>query len=217
MKQLLSHTSSGVVTQAIATILHLMNATSLSNTNSTKILELDDELASSLRDVVGGRDELEMATFTEDEVLSLTAICARLSTLSGRRDMTAWADEDEGGKQSSAWDILAALAERGRLGYKEEEMVGTTTDNQTDWTDIRVVDGRTRPVLHDGTCHLEVAGPYQHRGTVTRRGSVPREARGAAVYSSQQGDRVRNWHSIEHPRERQASGKPPPYQTQQRF
>jgi cohesin complex subunit SA-1/2 len=113
-----------------------MNATSLSNTNSTKILELDDELASSLRDVVGGRDELEMATFTEDEVLSLTAICARLSTLSGRRDMTAWADEDEGGKQSSAWDILAALAERGRLGYKEEEMVGTAADDQTDWTDI---------------------------------------------------------------------------------
>jgi cohesin complex subunit SA-1/2 len=122
-KQFLSQTSSSVLTQAVATLMHLMNATSLSNTNSTKILELEDELSSSLRDVVAGRDELEMASFTEDEVLSMTAICTRLSALSGRRDMSAWADEDEGGKQSSAWDILTALADRGRLGYREEEAV----------------------------------------------------------------------------------------------
>jgi len=37
--------------------------------------------------------------------------------------MTAWLDEDEGGKQSSAWDIMNALADRGRLGYKDEEAV----------------------------------------------------------------------------------------------
>jgi hypothetical protein len=27
-------------------------------------------------------------------------------------------EEDEGGKQSGAWDIVNALVERGRLGYK---------------------------------------------------------------------------------------------------
>ena len=101
-----------------------MNATSLSNTNSTKILELEDELASSLRDVVAGRDELEVTTFSnDDEVLSLSAICSRLCALAGMRDLTAWMTEDEGGKQSSAWTIVCALAERGRLGYREEEMV----------------------------------------------------------------------------------------------
>lgn len=102
-----------------------MSATSLSNTNSAKILELEDELSSSLRDAVARRDELEVASFTEDEALSLGAICARLVTLSGTRDMTTWMEEDEGGKQSSAWDIICALAERGRLGYKEEELVGS--------------------------------------------------------------------------------------------
>lgn len=91
------------------------------NTNSTKILEVEDELSSSLRDAVAGRDEIEVASFTEDEVLSLSAICARLATLSGTRDMTSWMEEDEGGKQSNAWDITMALIERGRLGYKEEE------------------------------------------------------------------------------------------------
>lgn len=100
-----------------------MNATSLSNTNSIKILELEEELSTALRDAISGRDELEIASFNEDEVISLTAICARLATLAGARDMTAWMEEDEGGKQSSAWDIVSALAERGRLGYREEEMV----------------------------------------------------------------------------------------------
>jgi hypothetical protein len=37
--------------------------------------------------------------------------------------MTNWIEENEGGKQSSAWDIISALVERGRLGYKEEEHV----------------------------------------------------------------------------------------------
>lgn len=100
-----------------------MDATSLSNTNNTKILELEDKLATSLRDAVAGRDELEIASFTEDEVLLLGAICSRLSTLAGARDMSSWMEEDEGGKQSSAWDIISALLDRGRLGYKEEEAV----------------------------------------------------------------------------------------------
>lgn len=100
-----------------------MEATSLSNTNSAKIIELEDEIATSLRDAIAGREELEVATFSEDEVLRLSAICARLAALIGIRDLTSWMEEDEGGKQSSAWDIVSALAERGRLGYKEEETV----------------------------------------------------------------------------------------------
>lgn len=125
-KQFLSHSSPIVLTNAVATIRHLMDATSLSNTNSTKILELEDELSTSLRDAIAGCEEIEIASFNEDEVLSLTAICARLAALVGIRDMTAWMEEDEGGKQSSAWDIISALAERGRLGYREEEMVSGT-------------------------------------------------------------------------------------------
>ncbi|KAH9974267.1 hypothetical protein BGW80DRAFT_1436857 [Lactifluus volemus] len=110
-KQFTSHSSPVVLSHAVAAIRHLMDATSLSNTNSTKILEIEDQLATSLRDAVAGRDELEIASFTEDEVLLLGAICARL---------LCWR-EDEGGKQSSAWDIVFALLDRGRLGYKEEE------------------------------------------------------------------------------------------------
>lgn len=107
----------------MGTISHFMATTSLSNTNSTKILELEDELSSALHDAVVGRDEIEVASFSEDEVLSLAAICSRTSVLIGSRNMSSWIDEDEGGKQSSAWNIISAIAERGRLGYKEEETV----------------------------------------------------------------------------------------------
>ncbi|KAI0698963.1 hypothetical protein C8T65DRAFT_719862 [Cerioporus squamosus] len=122
-KQFLSHSSPVVLANAVATIRRMMDATGLSKTNSTKILELEDELSTSLRDAIAGRDEIEVASFTEDEVLSLGAICARIAALFGIRDMTSWMEEDEGGKQSSAWDIVSALAERGRLGYKEEAMM----------------------------------------------------------------------------------------------
>lgn len=122
-KQFLAHSSPIVLTNAVGTIRYMMDATSLSNTNSTKILELEDELSTSLRDAIAGREEIEIASFSEDEVLSLGSICARLAALVGIRDMTAWMEEDEGGKQSSAWDIISAIAERGRLGYREEELV----------------------------------------------------------------------------------------------
>ena len=104
-------------------IRYFMDATSLSNSNSIKILELEDELSTQLRDIIAGRDEIEVASFSEDEVLALGAWCTRLSVLAGTRNMTVWTEEDEGGKQSSAWDIVNALVERGRLGYKDEETV----------------------------------------------------------------------------------------------
>jgi cohesin complex subunit SA-1/2 len=123
----------------MAAIRHFMDATSLSNTNSSKVLELEDELSSALRDTVGGRDEIEVASFTEDEVLSLGALCMRLAVLAGTRNMTAWTEEDEGGKQSSAWDIISAIVERGRLGYKEEETVSDFVygaDDSCQWVRI---------------------------------------------------------------------------------
>jgi cohesin complex subunit SA-1/2 len=122
-KQFLTHSSIAVLDNAVACFRRFMEATSLSNTNSTKILELEDDLSSSLRDIIAGRDEIEVASFSEDEVAALGSICSRLAVLAGSRDMTNWMEESEGGKQSSAWDIVFALVERGRLGYKEEEYV----------------------------------------------------------------------------------------------
>ncbi|KAG9082844.1 hypothetical protein FRC07_014077, partial [Ceratobasidium sp. 392] len=122
-KQFTSHSSPTVLRHAVATIQHLSQTTSLANTNATKIIELEDELAASIRELLAGREELDIVTFTEDEVHSLSAFVLRLHTLYGVRDMTNWMEEDEGGKVSRIVDVLGALTERGRLGYKEEEMM----------------------------------------------------------------------------------------------
>ena len=100
-----------------------MSVTSLSNTNNAKVLELEEELSTSLRDAIAGREELDIAAFTEDESLALGHICTRFAVLAKVRNLVPCLEEDEGGKQSSAYDIFTALADRGKLGYREEEMV----------------------------------------------------------------------------------------------
>ncbi|KAL0579193.1 cohesin complex subunit [Marasmius crinis-equi] len=142
-KQFLTHTSPFVLTAAVHSMLYLLSNTSLSNTNSEQILELEDGLATSLRDAVaaspsptaspskGGKPsnsrphrDIESTHFTEDEVITLSSVVLRLRMLISSRDLTSWIEENEGGKQSSAWDILSAISERGSLGIGgEEEMI----------------------------------------------------------------------------------------------
>ncbi|KAJ7595027.1 hypothetical protein C8J56DRAFT_1013025 [Mycena floridula] len=121
IKQFTTHTDATVQSLACKTFEIFLETTSLSNTNSIKIVELEEILSTSLRDTVAGRDEIDIASFSDDEILTLQGICMRLAALGGIRNMTSWIEENEGGKQSSAWDILNALVERGRLGYKKEE------------------------------------------------------------------------------------------------
>ncbi|KAG8957246.1 hypothetical protein FRC03_010340 [Tulasnella sp. 419] len=123
IKQFVSHTSPVVLRNAVQAISHLLRTTCLSNTNSSKIVELEDDLASSLRDVVAGRDDLDVVDLSEDDVRVLGGLCLRIEALFKVRNMTGWIEEDEGGKSASAWVIMLSLAERGRRGYREEEMM----------------------------------------------------------------------------------------------
>ncbi|KAF8752143.1 STAG domain [Rhizoctonia solani] len=122
-KQFFSHSTPTVLRHVVSVIQQFTQTTSLANTNALKILELEDELATSVRQLLAGREELDIVTFTEDEVHALSAFVLRLHTLYGVRDMTAWMEEDDTGKVSRLVDVLGALSERGRLGYKEEEMM----------------------------------------------------------------------------------------------
>jgi len=122
-KQILTQTSQAILSSAISSLMHMLQTATLANTNVSKFIELEDELASSLHEAVAGRDELDAVTFSEDEVDKLAAVLLRLTKLFERRDMTAWMEENDGGKQSSGWDILCAIMERGRLGRKFEEVV----------------------------------------------------------------------------------------------
>jgi cohesin complex subunit SA-1/2 len=101
----------------------MVSATALASTNTAKLAELEEELSNSMHDAVAGKDDLEIATFSEDETRTLAAVCTRISVLCKTRDMTKWMEDAEDGKQSSAWTILSAILERGALGYEQEEKV----------------------------------------------------------------------------------------------
>lgn len=105
------------------TISRLLSAAALFQENSAKIVELEEELSTSLRDVIAGRDDMDAAFLEDDEVQALSGLTLRVETLSRVRNMSAWMEEEEGGKQSSAWTIFMSLAARGSRGTKDEDMV----------------------------------------------------------------------------------------------
>ena len=121
-KQFLKHTDPNVLDQAVQTITKLNASTTLGNSNQTKMAELEDTLASSLRQAVVGKD-VESSAFEEDELLALQSWLARIEKLLKVTNLCDSLDETEEGKQTSAWEIVDSLVERGRLGYKDEASV----------------------------------------------------------------------------------------------
>lgn len=120
-KQFLEHTDLAVLTSAIQAINQLALNSSLSTSNTTKLVELSESIFSSLRDAVDGRDVAAM-TIDDHEVAKFEAILLRLSLLAKSRDITVEMEDEEGG-QSQGWEIVCAAASRGDLPYKEEAKV----------------------------------------------------------------------------------------------
>ncbi|WVQ70491.1 hypothetical protein IAR50_000010 [Cryptococcus sp. DSM 104548] len=122
-KQFLHHTSPTVLTPAIQAINKLNANSSLANVNEAKLGELQEALFAGLRDVIGSED-VALVTLEDDQVGQLEAGLLRVTLLQRSLDMTE-VMEDEEGQQSSGWDIICALADRGKLGYREEAtMIG---------------------------------------------------------------------------------------------
>lgn len=78
----------------------------------------------SLRDITADQD-IALATFEDDQLVALQASMSRIRTVILSRDIGALLEDDAEGKQSKAWDIILALANRGRLGFAIEEKVSS--------------------------------------------------------------------------------------------
>ncbi|KAG8914902.1 hypothetical protein FRC00_009816 [Tulasnella sp. 408] len=120
-KHFLSHSSPIVIRNAAISISRLLTTSAMFRENEAKIAQLEEELSTSLRDVVAGRDDLDAAFLEDDEVHSLSGFALRVESLFRVRDLSAWMENDEDGKQSSVWNILLSLASRGSQGHKGEE------------------------------------------------------------------------------------------------
>lgn len=108
--------------EAYKAIQTLQAASSLNATNSTKLADFDDQLMAALREITADRD-ISTVTFEEAEIAGLESSLLRIKTVLLSRDISQLLEDDANGKQSKAWDIIMALAERGRLGFQEEVKV----------------------------------------------------------------------------------------------
>lgn len=103
-------------------------ASGLSASNDKKLSELSEALFTSLRDTLDGED-LAGLNMDDDQLAALQAIMLRLSLIGRARDMSSEMTDEQGG-QTSAWDIALGMAERGKLGYKEEDKVRHIYSNE---------------------------------------------------------------------------------------
>jgi cohesin complex subunit SA-1/2 len=71
-KQFMHYSSPLVVRRAVATIKHMLDTPALANANAKKILELEEELGTALRDAVGAR-EIETAPYRKKKPRELKA------------------------------------------------------------------------------------------------------------------------------------------------
>ncbi len=99
-----------------------MTATALKTANIAKLADFDEQLMASLRDITADQD-IAFATFEEDELAALQASLLRIRTVLMSRDICGLLEDDAEGKQSKAWDIILALANRARMGFASEEKV----------------------------------------------------------------------------------------------
>lgn len=125
-RQFLRHVEPTLLKHAVEALRCLVATQTLSNTNATKSSALEEQLVTALRETASGRD-VETAGFSEDEVHALAACLLRLHMLFQSGDLTSALEEEDGGKLTSGWDIIVGLASRGRLGYREEEKVSTSS------------------------------------------------------------------------------------------
>jgi len=120
--QFTRHVEPVLLRNAVSALRCLNDTSALSNTNSTKFSSLEEDLVNSIREVSQGRD-VETAGLTEDEIHDLGASILRLNYLFSVTDLTKSLEDDDGGRLTSAWEIIIGIASRGRLGYREETKV----------------------------------------------------------------------------------------------
>ncbi|KAG8818564.1 hypothetical protein FRC17_010784 [Serendipita sp. 399] len=124
-KQFLTHSSPEVIRRAVSSMRQMLSTSSLRNINKKKLAELEEELAGSLRRLVGtGRatlKSLETAGLNSDRIHMLSTTIYRVAAILSVKDMSGWLEDDDGGKALRILDITTSLVERAKLGHQNED------------------------------------------------------------------------------------------------
>jgi cohesin complex subunit SA-1/2 len=88
--------------------------------NETKLQELKDSLVENLQESIGEVD-VGSSSLEEEQLHNIESAALRIRMLFPQMDIRDIFDDDEAG--AGLWDTMLAIADRGKLGYKEEVKV----------------------------------------------------------------------------------------------
>ncbi|KEI41461.1 uncharacterized protein L969DRAFT_22109 [Mixia osmundae IAM 14324] len=122
IRQFVSQSDSEVAESAISTIAALSAASTLQSINTVKLGDLEEQLINGLYSSVDGQN-VETAQFSSDEALHLISALRRIALLSSLRDLNENLSQPTPGASSSAKSIIHSLADRGRLGFADDDEI----------------------------------------------------------------------------------------------
>lgn len=122
-RQFLRHSDVLVLNRIIEVITRMEKVEALRAVNEAKAAELSNSLFEALNQALADKD-LALASFEEEELQILDSVIVRLIRWAARHDLTQqFQPGDEG--SGAFYAIILAIANRGKLGYREEALVSS--------------------------------------------------------------------------------------------
>ena len=126
-RQFLRHTDRVVLREVVALVRRMNSTTALDATNQTKYEELKESLSVALQEALSDKD-LAMDSLEDEELQNIESGLLRVQTLMTQYNVdslfASTGDADQEDDKIDLFDVLLALAARGKLGYRTEVKVG---------------------------------------------------------------------------------------------
>ena len=126
-RQFLRHTDRVVLREVVALVRRMNSTTALDATNQTKFEELKESLSVALQEALSDKD-LAMDSLEDEELQNIESGLLRVQTLMTQYNVdslfASTGDADQEDDKIDLFDVLLALAARGKLGYRTEVKVG---------------------------------------------------------------------------------------------
>lgn len=108
----------------------LLGTADLKTVNDAKLQELEESLVANLHESIGDVD-VGSSSLEEEQLHNIESAVLRLRMLFPQMDIRHIFDGDDEAGQVGLWETILAIADRGKLGYKEEVKVRPTSEHRT--------------------------------------------------------------------------------------
>jgi cohesin complex subunit SA-1/2 len=100
----------------------LLGIADLKAINETKLQEFKDSLVQNVQESIGDID-VATSSLEEEQLHNLESAVLRLRMVFPQMDIRDIYDGDDESEQTGLWETVLAIADRGKLGYREEVKV----------------------------------------------------------------------------------------------